>query len=181
MKHTDTPPNALETARSDGELSTRHNTPMAPQNGIQALTDVQTAALSSHRAMYHKPPAKKRQGKTPEAKVSAAIDRYLAKIGALALRTSAGLVEVEGRKIQIGQAGVSDRTVLLPGGFWASVEIKATTKPTKAQQQYLNRVRTLGGLAVVAYSVEDLRAALIERFGLATVEQWEQSGKGRGR
>lgn len=35
MKHTDTPQNALETARSDGELPTRHNTPTAPQNGVQ--------------------------------------------------------------------------------------------------------------------------------------------------
>lgn len=38
MKHTDTPPNALETARSDGELSTRHNTPIAPQNGAQSFS-----------------------------------------------------------------------------------------------------------------------------------------------
>lgn len=148
--------------------------------------EIKAAALSSHRAMYHKPPAKKRQGKTPEAKVSAAIDRYLAKIGALVLRTSAGLAEIEGRKIQIGQKGTSDRTVCLPSidgqpAAFCAVEIKATTKPTEAQQQYLNRVRTLGGLAVVAYSVEDLRSALVERFGLATVEQWEASGKGRRR
>lgn len=136
--------------------------------------EIKAAAISSHRAMYHKPEPKLRKGKTPEAKVSAAIDRYLAKIGALSLRTSAGLAEIEGRKIQMGQRGTSDRTVCLPGGYWASIEIKATTKPTEAQQKYLNRVRTLGGLAIVAYSVADLRAGLVERFGLTTVEQWEK-------
>lgn len=141
--------------------------------------DIKVHAQAAHRAMYHKPPTKPRKGKTPEAKVSAAIDRYLAKIGALVLRTSAGLAEIEGRKIQIGQKGVSDRTVLLPGGFWLSVEAKATTKPTLAQKQYLRRVEALGGLAVVAYSVDDLRAALVGRFGAATVEGWEQSGKTR--
>lgn len=40
--------------------------------------------------------------------------------------------------------------------------------------KYLNRVKLLGGLAIVAYSVADLRAALVERFGLAMVEQWEK-------
>jgi hypothetical protein len=143
--------------------------------------EIKAAAIASHRAMYHKPPAKKRTGKTPEAKVSAAIDKYLKKIGALSLRTSAGLAEIEGRKIQIGQKGVSDRTVCLPAvngvAAFCAIEIKATTKPTLAQQQYLNRVRTLGGLALVAYSVADVRAALIERFGLATVEGWEAGGR----
>jgi hypothetical protein len=143
------------------------------------IDPIKAAAIASHRAMYHKPPTKKRTGKTPEAKVSAAIDRYLTRIGALSLRTSAGLAEIEGRKIQIGRAGVSDRTVLLPGGYWASVEIKATTKPTEAQQKYLLQVKLLGGLAIVAYSVADVRTALVERFGLATVEQWEASGKTR--
>lgn len=40
-------------------------------------------------------------------------------------------------------------------------------------EAYLLRVKLHGGLAVVAYSVADLRAALVERFGLATVEGWE--------
>lgn len=143
--------------------------------------EIKAAALSSHKAMYHKPPVKRRTGKTPEAKVSAAIDRYLAKIGALSLRTSAGLAEIEGRKIQIGRPGVSDRTVCLPNGFFCAVEIKATTKPTEAQQKYLLDVKLHNGVAVAAYSVADLRAGLVERFGLATVEQWEASGKTRRR
>lgn len=141
---------------------------------------IKAAAISSHKAMYHKPPTKKRTGKTPEAKVSAAIDKYLAKIGALVLRTSAGLVEVEGRKIQIGQRGTSDRVCCIAGTFVA-VEIKATTRTTEAQEKFLTNVKLHGGLAIVAYSVEDLRSALVERFGAATVEQWEASGKARRR
>jgi hypothetical protein len=138
---------------------------------------IKTAALASHRAMYHKPPTKKRTGKTPEAKVSAAIDRYLAKIGALSLRTSAGLAEIEGRKIQIGQRGTSDRVCCIAGTFVA-LEIKATTRTTVAQEKFLTNVKLHGGLAVVAYSVEDLRQALVERFGLATVEGWEKKHHG---
>lgn len=143
--------------------------------------DIKAAAISSHRAMYHKPPAKKRTGKTPEAKVSAAIDRYLTKIGALVLRTSAGLAEIEGRKIQIGQPGVSDRTCCLPNGYFCAIEIKATTKPTEAQERYLLSVKARNGVEVVAYSVADLRAALVTRFGAATVEGWEKSGKASGK
>lgn len=142
--------------------------------------EIKAAARSSHKAMYHKPPTKKRTGKTPEAKVSAAIDRYLTKIGALSLRTSAGLAEIEGRKIQIGQRGTSDRVCCIASVFVA-VEIKATTRTTAAQEKFLTNVKLHGGLAVVAYSVADLRAGLVERFGLATVEQWEASGKVRRR
>lgn len=142
--------------------------------------EIKAAAIASHKAMYHKPEPKRRQGKTPEAKVSAAIDRYLKKIGALSLRTSAGLAEIDGRKIQIGQPGVSDRTVCLPavdGGrsAFCALEIKATTKLTLAQVKYLERVRSLGGITIVAYSVEDVRQALIKHFGEETVKAWERS------
>jgi len=123
--------------------------------------------------MYHKPQPKKRTGKTPEAKVSADIDKYLKRIGALALRTSAGLIEKDGRKIQIGQAGTSDRTCCIAGVFVA-IEIKAgSNMPTQDQLRYLQRVKDAGGLAIVAWSVSDLRSALIEKFGEQQVKRWE--------
>jgi hypothetical protein len=114
-----------------------------------------------------------RKGKTPEAKVAEKIDAYLKKIGALTLRTSAGLVSVDGRKIQMGQAGTSDRTCCIAGVFVA-IEIKARSNtPTETQQHYLDRVTKTGGLAFVARSVDDVRQALVNRFGERTVGEWE--------
>lgn len=120
---------------------------------------------------------KKRSGKTPEAKVSAAIDRYLASLPCLPLRTSAGLIEIDGRKIQMGRAGVSDRSVLFEGGVWVSIEIKATTGLSDAQKRYRARVEALGGLYIEARSADDVRAALVARFGAQAIASWEAAGK----
>lgn len=133
-----------------------------------------------HRASYKAAPAK-RSGQTPEAKVSKAVNKYLDSLGAINLRTGAGSVEVDGRRIAIGLAGTSDRTLCLPNGMFAAVEIKATTKLSDRQQRYLDRVAALGGVAIVARCVDDVRDALAERFSLDTVEAWEERGKTRKR
>ena len=121
--------------------------------------------------------AKPKRGTTPEAKVSVACDRYLALLPCLPLRTSAGLIEIDGRKIQMGRAGVSDRSVLFEGGVWVSIEIKATTGLSDAQKRYKARVEDLGGLFIEARSADDVRAGLVARFGTATVEEWEATGR----
>lgn len=127
----------------------------------------------------NKSTTKKRSGKTPEAKASAAIDKYLASLPCLSLRTSAGLIEVDGRKIQMGQAGVSDRTVLI-AGLWLAIEIKAEGgKLSPAQEAYRSRVEALGGTYVVARSVEELRAGLCRAYGPQRVEAWEAAGRER--
>jgi hypothetical protein len=125
----------------------------------------------------HKPTPKKRSGMTPEAKVSKAIDTYLKTLPCLPLRTSAGLIEIDGRKIQMGRAGVSDRTVLFQGGLWASIEIKATTGLSEAQKRYKGRVEDLGGLFIEARSADDVRQALIVVFGETTVDMWEATAR----
>jgi hypothetical protein len=122
-----------------------------------------------------KPPtaARKRKGSTPEAKVAASIDRYLKKIGCISLRTSAGLITVDDRKISLGATGTSDRTCCIFGRFVA-IEIKsATGKTTPAQEKYLDRVHANGGIAIVARSTQDVRDHLIIHFGLALVDRWE--------
>jgi len=135
------------------------------------MTDYESTYVPLNRA------PKKRSGKTPEAKVSAAIDRYLKKLPCLPLRTSAGLIEIDGRKIQMGRKGTSDRSVLFQGGLWVSIEIKATTALSDAQKRYRARVEDLGGLFIEARSVDDVRAALQDRFGVITVSTWEQIGR----
>lgn len=127
-----------------------------------------------------RPPTPKRSSATPEARVTAQIKRYLTKIDAHVLRTGAGVAEFDGRKVQIGQAGCSDLTVCLPavpGGISAfcAIEIKAgSNKPSTLQARYLERVRQTGGLAIVAYSADDVRDALIQQFGIDVVIAWEK-------
>lgn len=130
-------------------------------------------ARKTHAAMYPKKPTK-RKGKTPEAKVKADVEKYLATIGALSLRTGAGLMVVGDRKFSMGRSGCSDLTVLLPGGLWLSVETKsASGTPSDLQRRYGEKVAALGGLFVVARSRDDVRAALVARFGEELVRGWE--------
>jgi hypothetical protein len=63
--------------------------------------------------------------------------------------------------------------VCLPGGYFAAVEAKATTKQSEAQQKYQARVEALGGLYILAHSAADVRAALVARFGEDVVRGWE--------
>lgn len=116
----------------------------------------------------------KRKGATPEAKVKAEVERYLKQIGALSLRTGAGLVVVGDRKFSTGRSGGSDLTVLLPGGFFAAIETKAPSgRLTDLQRRYGEKVTALGGLFVEARGKGDVRAALVGRFGEAVVKAWE--------
>lgn len=125
-------------------------------------------------AMLRPPTPKKRRGKTPEALVTAECQRYLKQIGALVLRTGAGLTEIDGRKITIGRAGSSDDTALLPNGAWCSLEYKSERgQLSDLQRRYQADVVGRNGLYIVARSASDVRMALIARFGEATIRQWE--------
>lgn len=119
--------------------------------------------------------AKPKRGPTPEAKVSAACDRYLKKIGAITIRTNAGAWQDEqGNVIMGAKAGTSDKTVCLPGGAFCAVECKAGRNGlSDAQKRYQVRVEALGGIYIVARSAADLRGALITLYGAAVVEGWE--------
>lgn len=134
----------------------------------------------AHAAMYKSKP-KKRSGQTPEARVTAQVNKYLDSLGCLNIRTGAGSVEIDGRRISIGLAGTSDRTVCLPNGMFCAVECKATTDLSPRQRKYLDKVHRLGGVAIVARCKEDVRQGLVERFGETTVTAWEASGKTRRR
>ena len=83
---------------------------------------------------------KKRSGKTPEAKVSEACDALLEKLGFYVIRTSAGLTDFDGRKMQIGRKGQHDRTCCAPDGRFVSIELKsATGTPSDAQLDRCSR------------------------------------------
>lgn len=134
------------------------------------MTDTRNETQRNH--LRYSPP--KRKGPTPEAKVSAAIDRYLKKIRAINIRTNAGSwSDDNGHTIMGAKAGTSDKTCCLPGGVFCAIEAKATTQQTEAQAKYQARVEALGGLYILARSAADVRAALIEHFGEAQVVLWE--------
>lgn len=116
----------------------------------------------------------KRKGPTPEAKVSAAIDRYLKKLGVINIRTNAGAwQDDQGNVIMGAKAGTSDKTCCIAGRFVA-VECKAEKgKQSEAQARYQARVEALGGLYILARSATDVRAALVQAFGESTIKSWE--------
>jgi hypothetical protein len=117
----------------------------------------------------------KRSGKTPEAKVSAAIDKYLKRLGFYVLRTGAGMAEIDGRKIQIGRTGGHDRTCCAPNGRFVSIEIKAPGgKPTDAQLRQRDFILLRQGVVIIPDSVPALRAGLVVAFGETEVARWER-------
>jgi hypothetical protein len=113
--------------------------------------------------------------KTPEAKVSAAVDRYLKKIKVINIRTNAGSwADEQGNMIMGAKAGTSDKTCCI-GGVFVAIETKSDKgKQSEAQARYQVRVEALGGLYILARSSADVRAALVQHFGEATVKGWER-------
>jgi len=55
--------------------------------------------------------------------------------------------------------------VLPPDGKFLAIEVKRPgRKPTERQRQFLEQVEAAGGIALVAYSVEDVAKKLKEYF-----------------
>ncbi len=134
--------------------------------------EMRREAQLTHAAMYPRPKPKR---KHPEAKVSASVDAYLKKIGAIAIRTNAGSWQDEqGHWIMGAKAGTSDKTCCLPNGIFCAVETKsARGRLSDAQQRYQARVERLQGIYIEARSVADVRAGLVARFGEDVVRGWE--------
>lgn len=132
--------------------------------------------MSDYELSYvsrRKPTPKKT--KTPESKVSTAVDRYLKKLGVINIRTNAGSwADDDGRMIMGAKAGTADKHVCLRNGIFCAIETKsATGKQSEPQAKYQARVEALGGIYILARSSADVRAALAARFGEATVKMWE--------
>ncbi len=123
-----------------------------------------------------------RRGATPEAKVSKAIDNYLQLLDFYVLRTSAGMAQIEGRKMSMGRVGTHDRTCCAPNGRYVSIEIKsAKGSPSTAQLRQKDFIQRRNGIVIIAHSVDELRSGLADAFGAQTVDDWEKLGKARKR
>lgn len=88
------------------------------------------------------------------------IIEYLRLSGACAIRINSGVQVIQGaagrRVFRGAPAGTSDIIACVNGRFLA-VECKLEgNKPTPAQSDFLDGIRQRGGLAIVAYSLEDV-------------------------
>jgi hypothetical protein len=86
---------------------------------------------------------------------------YLNYRGHFVQRTNSGTVQAEhnGRKrfIKMAQAGTADITGCSRDGKFVAVECKIRpNKLTDLQEEYLLQIRKRGGIAVVAYDLDDV-------------------------
>lgn len=85
---------------------------------------------------------------------------YLNHRGFVALRINSGKIKVGRRFIQLAPSGTSDIV-----GVCLAVEVKKPgEKPTRAQQEFIDRVNMAGGIGLIVESVEDLDTQLNERL-----------------
>lgn len=90
------------------------------------------------------------------------IIQYLNFSGHLVQRTQSGMVKVTNRygkqhMMKFAQAGTADVTGCSKDGRFLAVECKIKpNKPTELQEQYLNEIAKRGGIAFVAYTLDDV-------------------------
>lgn len=99
-----------------------------------------------------------------------AVIDLLLNVGLWAMRANSGGMAVEdkssGRRrfIRFAEAGTADVLAILPphGRLWA-IETKVhPNKPTQDQEQFLERIRELGGIGTLAYGMIDVVRVLVE-------------------
>lgn len=92
--------------------------------------------------------------KQPEAKLKKRIKDFLESEGAL-------VVAIHGGGDPFQEVGISDLLACFKGRFIA-VEVKQPgEKPSPMQSRFLRRVSDAGGIAIVAYSVQDVADVLL--------------------
>lgn len=89
------------------------------------------------------------------------IKEYLNYRGHLVDRTNSGVMRAEykGRVnvVRLAKAGTADITGCSKDGRFLAVECKIKpNKPTELQEKYLEEIRKRGGIALVAYSLDDI-------------------------
>jgi hypothetical protein len=101
------------------------------------------------------------RARTPEGGIQARILEYLKKAGIDAWRNNTRRIRVGGRLMEFGKKGSSDIIGLLRGGRFLAIEVKAPGEhPTREQKEFLDMVRRRGGVAILAYSLEDVTSVL---------------------
>lgn len=92
-----------------------------------------------------------------ETAVQKQILAYLEVRRILVWRNNTRWVRIGGRLVQFGMTGASDIIGCLPDGRFLAIEVKRKgEKPTPEQLAFLSRVAQAGGVALVAYSLDDV-------------------------
>lgn len=93
-----------------------------------------------------------------EREIQSSIVSYLEMCGWLVVRVNSGAVKVDKRFIRFNNTpGCSDLLVCRPDGRFAAIECKRRNgRLTPLQASFLDRVKGVRGLAVVARSIDDL-------------------------
>jgi len=99
---------------------------------------------------------------TPEGRIKATCLRYLERRNIYAWNNTTGAVQVRpGKFLRFGKVGSSDIIGLLPDGRFLAVETKAPDGRVSPEQlAFLEKIRGLGGVAVVVRSWRELDTAL---------------------
>lgn len=72
--------------------------------------------------------------------------------------------------------GVADIIGIAQGGFLVAVEVKMkSNKPSPEQVQFINTITTYGGVACIAYSLEDVEKLINGHFGTNNTRLSRQS------
>lgn len=113
---------------------------------------------------WHKTHKPRRSKKSPETAVQRAILEYLQYHPAVAKcwRNNAGKIKTEsGNLVQMSPAGTSDIIGFMKDGRFLAVEVKAGKgKATDLQNDFISSVNESGGIAFVAWSVDDCETEL---------------------
>jgi hypothetical protein len=79
-------------------------------------------------------------------------------------RNNTGVAKYRCRTVRFGVTGQADITGILPGGIRLEIEVKAADGvQSQAQKDFAAMIRQMGGVYVLARSVEDVWRA-VERF-----------------
>ena len=103
-----------------------------------------------------------------EQQIQRAILDYLAAVGIPAWRQNtgamAGVHNGKSRYVRFGPKGQSDIQGILPGsGRFLTIEVKRPkSRATPEQHAFLDRITEAGGVAFIAWSVEDCRKRLAQ-------------------
>ena len=99
---------------------------------------------------------------TPEGRIKADLLRFLEIRGVFAWNNPTGAVQVRpGQYMRFGKVGSADIIGVLPGGRFLAVEVKAPHgRLSPEQADFLDRIRGLGGVAIVAHSFQELDTVL---------------------
>jgi len=102
-------------------------------------------------------PQRKRRNKTPENDLKKAILSYLHFHKIPAWRINSGALKVQDRYIRFSVPGIADIIGVLPDGRFLAVETKSTGNTlTPAQKDFLETITKNNGVAIVAYSINDI-------------------------